>query len=272
LSLFQGKERAVAAGEKVDRQHFMAQLAEARRAVLLLDYDGTLAPFRDDRHSARPYPGVVALLRRIMATGRTRVVIVTGRSASDTVRLLGLDPHPEIWGSHGLQRCLPSEDCAGFSFDEQETRGLLDAVVWLEHVGLRDLAEVKPGAVAVHWRGLPGPTVREIRHKVLEGWWPLAHRTQMVLAEFDSGYELRLPGGKADAVHTVLAEEEPGAPVAYLGDDRADEEAFHALPPHGLAVLVRAEWRETRAGLWLKPPEELLDFLEQWSEARGGSR
>ena len=44
---------------------FWAALAAAPTAALLLDYDGTLAPFHIDPAEARPYPGVEPLLDRI---------------------------------------------------------------------------------------------------------------------------------------------------------------------------------------------------------------
>jgi trehalose 6-phosphate phosphatase len=31
-----------------------------------------------------------------------------------------------------------------------------------------------------------------------------------------------------------------------------------------MSVLVRPTWRQTAAQFWLKPPDELLDFLGQW--------
>jgi trehalose-6-phosphatase len=52
--------------------------------------------------------------------------------------------------------------------------------------------------------------------------------------------------------------------VAYLGDDLTDEDAFRALKGKGLSVLVRKESRTTEADCWLKPPDELLDFLKKW--------
>ncbi len=35
----------------------------------------------------------------------------------------------------------------------------------------------------------------------------------------------------------------------------------------GISVLVRPRWRKTEAQFWLKPPDELLDFLELWLKA-----
>jgi trehalose-phosphatase len=86
--------------------------------------------------------------------------------------------------------------------------------------------------------------------------------------EFDGGVELRMPDlDKGDAVRTGAEEMKPDAPIAYLGDDITDERAFNALGDRGLSVLVRAEWRKTSAQLWLRPPDELLDFLTRWMEA-----
>src|ERR1700720_4309198 len=45
---------------------FMQTVAKAPQAALLLDYDGTLAPFRAKRDQAYPYPGVASLLQHIL--------------------------------------------------------------------------------------------------------------------------------------------------------------------------------------------------------------
>src|SRR5215471_2765713 len=60
----------------------------------------------------------------------------------------------------------------------------------------------------------------------------------------------------------------PGAAVAYLGDDRTDEDAFAALQGLGLAVLVRTSPRPTAANLWIEPTEELVEFLARWRLAQ----
>ena len=44
---------------------FFASFGGKDTPLLLLDYDGTLAPFRVDRFQARPWAGVRELLRRI---------------------------------------------------------------------------------------------------------------------------------------------------------------------------------------------------------------
>ena len=260
-----------ATSQSLDREQFLAHLGRARQAALLLDYDGTLAPFSEQRQRALPYPGVSTLLKEIMDEGSTRVVMITGRPAGEVVRLLGVVPYPEVWGAHGLQRLKPDGTCELMVVDNGARQSLAEASAWLERLGLRHLAEFKPGSIALHWRGLPQEEAAELRSKVLLRWMPLSFRPHMALLEFDGGVELRLAGkNKADAVQTVLSELDDDAAIAYLGDDQTDEEAFAALQPRGLAVLARPERRPSAASLWIKPPRQLIDFLSQWLQARRG--
>src|SRR5205085_3853439 len=85
---------------------FMEKVRHARARALLLDYDGTLAPFTPDRSRAFPYREIPELISRIMRCN-TRVVLVSGRPATELVFLSGIHPHPEIWGSHGSERLRP---------------------------------------------------------------------------------------------------------------------------------------------------------------------
>ncbi|MGB7584343.1 MAG: trehalose-phosphatase [Terriglobales bacterium] len=245
----------------------------SEHSALLLDYDGTLAPFSVDRQEALPYPGIVPTLQEIMASGRTRVVIVTGRTAAEVVTLLGIHPHPEVWGVHGLEHLLPDGTCEMPLLDEDVTNGLKEAERWLAREGFQALAEHKPGSIAVHWRGLVEPRVSDIRERVLRGWFPIAQDSLMSILEFDGGVEMRASDfDKGDAVRAVTREMNLTAPIAYLGDDTSDERAFDALGDRGLSVLVRSEWRKTSAQLLLRPPHELLNFLTRWMDACCGTQ
>ena len=252
--------------ENIDE--FLDAVGKAPRSALMLDYDGTLAPFTVERQRAFPYAGLTRLLQQIIDAGRTRLVIVTGRDAREIDPFLRLKPAPEVWGSHGLQRLLPDSTCEMPEIPEDVAEVLDQARRWLDYQGLHHLAELKPGSIAVHWRALEPAEADELRGKILVGWFPIADRACLRLLEFDGGVEMRMPDlDKGDAIRTVLAEMNPTAPVAYLGDDLTDERAFRALGDKGFSVLVRTKPRRTAAQVWLKPPEELLDFLSRWLAA-----
>ncbi len=249
-------------------EEFLESVARAQRSVLLLDYDGTLAPFSVDRQRAVTYPGLRVLLQQIIDAGRTRLVIVTGRNAREIDPFLRLRPAPEVWGSHGLQRLLPDGNCEMPEIPESVTEVLDDARRWLEYQGLHELAEMKPGSIAVHWRALKQTEAEKLRGRIIMGWFPIAERADLTLLEFDGGVEMRMPDpDKGDAVRTVLQETPSDVPCAYLGDDITDERAFRAIASRGLGILVRPMFRRTAAQAWLKPPEELREFLSRWLAA-----
>jgi len=243
-------------------------VASSRQSLLMLDYDGTLAPFRKNREQAFPYAGISSVLQEILRTTNTRVVIISGRDAQEVVALLALEPRPEVWGLHGLQRLgkIGRPDLLPIGKDVADA--LETARDWLRYQHLEDSAEFKAGSIALHWRGLSEPEVEAIRARTLLGWWPIAKRTGLDLLEFDGGVEIRTPGAnKGDAVRVVMDEMKPNTPAVYLGDDLTDEAAFLAVNGRGLSILARPQWRSTAAQLWLRPPEEVLDFFGRWLRA-----
>jgi trehalose 6-phosphate phosphatase len=249
---------------------FVDRLARASDSALLLDYDGTLAPFAPVPSAAQPYAGVTEALDAIRAAGRTRLVIVTGRSLKEAPPFLGTSIQPEAWGSHGRERLLPDGRYQVASIDEFAVRALAIADEWADEVAAAGgRCEAKPGSIAFHWRGA-GPTqVVRIRNLVSRRFHEEALEDMLEWRNFDGGIELRAPGpGKAAVVDAILSEMVPGTPVAYLGDDLTDEDAFVAIRDRGLGVLVRPHFRPTAADLWIRPPGELLAFLKAWLRAR----
>src|SRR5438105_6741365 len=132
---------------------FFDRLRQAPSRALLLDYDGTLAPFTPDRDRAYPYPEIPELVAKIMRNG-TRVVLISGRPATELLFLSGIHPHPEIWGSHGAERLYSDGRYEAESPGPRQRAGLQKAEHALESAGLAARVETKPGAIAVHWRGL----------------------------------------------------------------------------------------------------------------------
>lgn len=243
----------------------MEQLTAAPTSSLLLDYDGTLAPFRTERHLAYPYPQVVPLLNSILSCGRSRVVIVTGRPIVEVEALLGPLQSVEIWGSHGLEHRLADGTYRQLAIAPATTELLKQAESWLTAEGYAERTEIKPGGLAVHWRGMADAEIENIREPLYKGLSAFAEQSSLKLLGFEGGLELRVAHpNKGDAVTTLLSDMDLTTPVVYLGDDLTDEDAFEALRPRGLGILVRPEFRETSAQLWLRPPDELLDFLQQW--------
>jgi len=243
---------------------FLEGLAAAPSSALLLDYDGTLAPFQIERDQAYPYPGIVPLLQAIQQSGRTELIVITGRPIHEVQNLLLPLTGIEIWGAHGLDHVLSDGIRQQVEIDPSLQASLTRAKDWLSQQDLLSLAEVKPGGVAVHWRGLPEHRIEEVRSRTLQGWSALA-QDGLKLLQFEGGLELRVTRpDKGDAIAAILHRLGPSTPIAFLGDDLTDEDGFRRLENRGLSILVRSQHRQTAAQAWLRPPDELIAFLQRW--------
>lgn len=249
---------------------FFSTLRRAANPILLLDYDGTLAPFRVDRYKARPWGGVRELLMRIQRQGSTRMAVITGRPAAEILPLLRLDRPIEVWGLHGAERIYPDGRRELEQAPPAALKKLDELRAKLRQDSFGGLFEDKANGAVMHWRGVSVSRAREIEGKARMLFAPLALKDGLSLLDFEAGIELRTGRDKGGAVDAVLHEAGHDRPVAFLGDDFTDEAAFRAVNAvggHGLSVLVRRTPRATEAQIWLRPPVELKAFLEMWVSA-----
>ena len=256
-----------------------SRLTAARRSVLMLDYDGTLAPFVRDRLRASMYRGVSERLLRMSNSPLLRLVLISGRPARELSSLLPEGLKVELWGSHGRERLNPDGGYTAVALRpaQQECLNRLEAALHRRALGY--VIEKKVGSVALHTRGLGADESRQITDLARSFTCSIAgdapEESSLEWLPFDGGIELRGTGcTKATAVYSILRDERPNTPAAYLGDDLTDEDAFVALRECGrggmyLPVLVRPEVRASVADLWLRPPEDLLAFLDRWLAAAG---
>lgn len=236
-------------------------------SLLMLDYDGTLAPFVEDRMQALPWPGIVERLDCISALPSVHLTVVTGRSARELAALIPVKRPIEIWGSHGREH---------LTTDGVYTSAMLPpvqqaAIDGLEHAlqqgGFASQAERKPASIAVHWRGLSTENAGKVEQIALNIYRTSGERAGLNLLAFDGGLEMRSDSINKGHAALHMLTQFPTAAAAYLGDDITDEDAFSVLRGRGLTLLVRGEPRPSQAAWWLRPPEELLAFLDAWIHA-----
>jgi trehalose 6-phosphate phosphatase len=253
-----------------------AALRGAGTGLLLLDYDGTLAPFDPDRWKARPPADIRDALEAILEQGRTRVAFVTGRPARELVAVSGITHSVEVWGCHGREFLDARGNLHLQVIAEDFRRRLLRAEASARAFVPAQCLEAKTGCVAFHGRALPPEERIPSELRVRAAWDSLADEGGLLLKSFDGGIEICAPGRtKGDAVADLLQRHPREAGVtAFLGDDLTDEDGFRALRGRGLSILVRDQPRDTLADWTISSHRELADFLGGWhaSLEGGGSR
>jgi trehalose-phosphatase len=233
----------------------------------MLDYDGTLAPFREDRMQALPWAGVAERLDRLSTMPSVHLALVTGRSARELASLLPMRHSVEIWGSHGRELLTADGVYTSTNLAPAQQAALNQIEKALEQAGFGAQVERKPASLAAHWRGLPSDAAGKVEQVARDAFRTAGERAGLQLLVFDGGIEVR-----SDSIHKGHAAlhmltRYPTATAAYLGDDTTDEDAFAVLRGRGLTMLVRAEPRPSQAAYWLRPPQDLLAFLDAWIHA-----
>jgi trehalose 6-phosphate phosphatase len=227
--------------------HLWRRVQTARHRLLMLDYDGTLAPFHVDRDRAVPLPRTLEILKAIAAEARTRLAIVSGRPLLEMEHLVG-PLAATLVGEHGWEERLPDgvvERCPL----SPEQAALLDRAETLVRTRTGDAElERKRTGVVFHTRGLPPALARTREDEVAAVWGPLAAEGGIRLEHTDGGLELRLhERNKGTAVLSLIARAPTGVLGVFVGDDVTDEDAFAAVRPWGFGVRVGATDRPSLA-------------------------
>ncbi len=216
------------------REGLDALLSRPRKALIGLDFDGTLAPIVADPEQARAHPEAVPALAAL-APKVASVAVVTGRPAGVAVRnggfagVPGLE-HLVVLGHYGAERwdavtgtvTAPAPH-PGVASARAELPGLLDRIgawrgTWIEEKGR---------AVAVHTRRATDPQAafEALREPLAD----LATRHGLVVEPGRMVLELRPPGMDKGVALMEYAREIGAESVLYAGDDLGDLAAYTAV-------------------------------------------
>ncbi|MFD8149900.1 trehalose-phosphatase [Streptomyces sp. NPDC059720] len=218
------------------RQGLDALLAGPDKALIGLDFDGTLAPIVADPDRARAHPEALSALAAL-APKVAAVAVVTGRPAEVAVRngafadAPGLE-HLVVLGHYGAERWDARTGAVtappappGVDAVRAELPGLL--------AGTGTYVEDKGRAVAVHTRRAADPQgAFEALREPLTG---LAARHGLIVEPGRMVLELRPPGIDKGVALTAFAREIGAGCVLYAGDDLGD------LPAYAAVDALRAE-------------------------------
>jgi trehalose-phosphatase len=240
------------------------EAAAAPHRLLMLDYDGTLAPFRLARAEARPLPESLERMAAITRGARTTLAVLSGRPVKELAAFLGALPI-RLVGEHGWE----SRPTAGVTFQFGLDPAIVEILDRAERLaraeGWEGRLERKRTGLVLHTRSLPAEEADRLRGRAREKWVPLVSPGVVRLDATDGGIELRAAGrNKGTGVETLLAEAPPGTLGVFLGDDVTDEDGFLALRERGWGIRVGDPGVPTAARALLPSCEAVADFLGEW--------
>lgn len=231
------------------------------------DFDGVLAPIRDDPDASAPEPRLLDALYRL-ATLTRRVSVVSARPVSFLSRHIAPDRHVTLFGLYGLERRDvngdPATDADALAWEPQ-VRRLVERARTELPPGVR--VEDKRLSLALHYREAP-----YLRSAVEQWAGQAVAGTGLQLIDGRMVVELRPPGHDKGSVIEEQVHDLSSA--WYFGDDVSDLQAFRALDQRAardpafervrVAVANPESGQPLRAAadLVVETQEELLQVLE----------
>jgi trehalose 6-phosphate synthase/phosphatase len=242
------------------REAFLAKYRQARRRLVLLDYDGTLVPFASQPQLASPDPSLLQLVDNLTRDQRNRVYIISGRDrATLDAWFVGMPVH--IIAEHGAW--IRSSD-GEWSLLKPLARG------WKVHLAPLiqlyvdrvpgSLLEEKDYSLAWHYRAAD-PELGAMRAKeLIDELVSYTANFDVQVLEGKKVVEIRNSGvNKGAAALSCVARVEPDL-IFAVGDDQTDEDLFRALPKS--AFTVRVGIPHSHAAYHLKDHVEVRELLQ----------
>jgi len=244
-------------------------LARRNRALLAVDFDGTLAPLQDDPLTSRSVPGGLEVLREAAALPGVSAALVSGRDLETLAGLTGVrdDDRIVLIGSHGAQTSLAA-DLSGSLLSIAQQALLRTVADRLEVIADRipgARVEHKPTASALHTRGMPADPAAEASAAAEAVGW--RHTDVHVMKGHDVVELSVVATNKGDALRHLRSSVRAEA-VAYFGDDVTDERAFEVLDWVNGDVRVKVGDADTVAEHRVAGPVDVVEALRMFVAAR----
>ncbi|MHB1022895.1 MAG: trehalose-phosphatase [Acidobacteriaceae bacterium] len=236
-------------------------IARSRRILLLLDFDGTLAPIVARPELAALPEGMRSLLQQINEDERVEVAVISGRALVDLKPRVGLDL---IYaGNHGLE--IEGHGLAFHGLDLSRATPALEKVIATLQDSLQSvegaLIENKGATLSIHYRAVAEARVPEVVSAVES-----ACAEDADLLEVHHGKKVlevrpKVQWNKGEASRWILQQlGSKGTLVISMGDDRTDEDIFKALPE---SISIKVGEGETFAQYRVSGPEDVLVVLRR---------
>lgn len=256
-----------------DLQSITAQIGDVRRRLVVLDFDGTLAPIVEHPADAALAAGAGEALCALAEV--VPVVVLSGRPIDDLLPRLG--PHfvGTVVGGHGAEiRLADGErvqlvDVASVRRTLDELQAALERLLDPEEGWL---VERKEASLAVHHRRVTIqrtearlPQVRELMEA------HIADPPGFEVLEGKAVLELRPVGVDKGRAMLWLESHFPDRLPLVLGDDVTDEDSFRAARARGGDAILVAEVPRPTAARWrLDGPDRVTALLRGLRHHGGG--
>lgn len=216
----------------------IADYHQARKRLILLDYDGTLEPLKRRPEDAKPSRSTLAALKRLAKDPRNHVAVISGRSRGNLMTWLGEIPITLVAEHGGFIRLRDHKSWR--KTNEHSLRWEKEVTALLSSYATQTpnaFVERKEWSIAWHYRNASPFYAQKnlIILKKLLG--PIAKREKLGVVDGNKTLEVHhLDVSKGHITQEWLLHDQDF--ILAIGDDTTDEDMFAALPASSHTIKV----------------------------------
>jgi trehalose 6-phosphate phosphatase len=242
-----------------------SKIAESKKIILFLDYDGTLVPMRKNPSKAILSASMTQLLETLIKNPNFVVVFVTGRQYKDIIKLLPFK-NVTIASDHGFRITNKTKDWIHPKV--KPLQPLIKNIYQILKIKLKPIkgvfVEDKAIMITIHYRNVKKYNVPSIKNNITAIVIP--HKSKLKLTTGKKVFEIKpnINWNKGEAVLKIaksLRYTTGYIIKIYIGDDATDEDAFRKLNKRGITIKVGKK-PDTKANYFLNNISEVRKFLE----------
>jgi trehalose 6-phosphate synthase/phosphatase len=239
---------------------------DSDKALLLLDYDGTLVPFSSKPEEAMPGARLLRLLEKFSNNPRTEVVLISGRDRDTLERWFsGLDLG--LVAEHGVwikEKGRGWETIETLTSDwKEEVHPILES--WVDRTP-GSFIEEKEFSLVWHYRKA-NPKLGELRaRELMNNLSDITANLNLQVLEGNKVVELKNTDINKGRAALRWISRDKWDFILALGDDWTDEDTFKALSP--TAWSIKVGFGASAARFRLSSPNKTIELLRKLARGR----
>lgn len=216
----------------------LREYEQAEKRLLLLDYDGTLAPFTRVPSQAKPSSELIDYMKKLTDNDRNNLVLISGRDQGTL----------SSWFDH-LRISLVAEHGASVKYEEGEWEKQL-----IIHPGWKDqirpimqlfatrcpgsMVEEKENTLAWHYRNAAPDLGFTRSRELMNTLSQLVNNAPLQVVDGNKVLEVRQAGVDKGTTANKIVQHFNASFLLCIGDDTTDEDMFRTLNKKGYTIKI----------------------------------
>lgn len=256
----QGRWEAKLLGRPL-QEAIVDEFRDSGSRLLLLDYDGTLAPFARHPTLARPTPELIEVLRALSGDEKTKVILISGRGMAELESWFG-DLGVGLVAEHGVWIREKGRSWEILKPLKSDWKPRIFPLLQRYSDRLPgSFVEEKEFSLAWHYRMSDPEMASSLAKELVEGLVSFTANIDLQVVRGKKVVEVRNAGVDKGNAGLYLLKKYDFDFVLAVGDDWTDEDLFKALPEK--AHSIRVGLGKSYARHSLHKHEEVLRLLQE---------